>query len=550
MKKISTSKWLHSFSNFIKIQWALGLIFTSISALFFILFSYYISLCFSEYLIDKPFNLNYLLIASVSWFLKYLFSSLASFQNINAGEIVVTKMKENLIIPLFKNTKISPQNSADYYSRLTEETRAYFTSFIPSALASVVIGFICLIVFFSQDIFIGIILFFALFLIPLQMIAVGYGAEHIHEKHISLFLQYANTFYNRTQAISGIKNLGNFKQQYDFIKQKGEDLTAATMKVMRVAMLSSALMELFITLSIAIVAIYLGLSLLGYTPNTTLGRGYSYQKALFILLITPYYYVYFRKFVAAYHDRSRAIAAGDLLMNIEDEFSENDEFKSDINLEFDGFFINNVSFYYESEQHYALNQISFTFPKKGIVLMKGISGSGKSTLLKILSGYLSAQNGEILNNNSHKISSNQLKNWSVYMNQHPYIFDGTIRYNIELDEKLNDEEISSIINKTTLEKIVSQNEKGLETILHNNGISLSGGQRQLLSFARLLAHKKPLIILDEPTTSLDENTSIKIVETIKDLSQNHLIIVASHETIFEEITNEILTLNWGQHEQN
>ena len=175
-------------------------------------------------------------------------------------------------------------------------------------------------------------------------------------------------------------NLNNFKPQYKFLSRKSEELNQATTNVMRVAILSSAVLELFVTIAIAAIAIYLGISLMGIMNGQNYGKGYDFGTALFLLTITPYFFFYLRKFVSAYHDRNRALAAAELLMPLltlvdEDAFLDESEAIEDLN-------IDNLNFSYPDSPVKVLHNINQEFPNKGLVLIKGISGSGKSTLLK------------------------------------------------------------------------------------------------------------------------------------------------------------------------
>ncbi|MCD7977211.1 MAG: hypothetical protein LUG51_08645 [Tannerellaceae bacterium] len=131
----------------------------------------------------------------------------------------------------------------------------------------------------------------SLLVIPMQMIVIGIGAEELHKKHINLFVKYSAVFYNRLQTIAEIVNLDNFKPQYHFLAEKSKALNKATITVMRVAVLSSAVLELFVTIAIAAIAIYLGMSLLGIMNGPNYGKGYDFRVALFLLTLCPYFFL-------------------------------------------------------------------------------------------------------------------------------------------------------------------------------------------------------------------------------------------------------------------
>ena len=228
---------------------------------------------------------------------------------------------------------------------------------------------------------VALILLISLLVIPVQMAVIGIGAEAIHKKHIQLFLKYSAVFYNRLKTISEIVNLNNFKSQYRFLSRKSDELNEATTNVMKIAVLSSAVLELFVTIAIATIAIYLGMSLMGIMNGPNYGKGYDFGTSLFLLTITPYFFFYIRKFVSAYHDRNRALASAELLMPLLSSMTEKQV--ADQNETFSSLTISELSFSYPDSPVKVLHNIHHQFPKKGLVLVKGISGSGKSTLLKI-----------------------------------------------------------------------------------------------------------------------------------------------------------------------
>ncbi len=157
------------------------------------------------------------------------------------------------------------------------------------------------------------------------------------------------------------------------MSRKSEELNQATISVMRVAILSSAVLELFVTIAIAAIAIYLGFSLMGIMNGPNYGKGYDFGTALFLLTITPYFFFYIRKFVSAYHDRNRALAAADLLMPLLTRTPETPP--TDMDETFDQITISNLSFAYPDSPVKVLHNIPSTSPKR-TGTDEGISGSG------------------------------------------------------------------------------------------------------------------------------------------------------------------------------
>ncbi len=541
VKQESASKWLGKRMSGERGTYAIASLCTLLSASSFVVFSWYLSIFASEWLDNGVVRPNTLLLASAFLAGRYLFAYMESRLNYRAGNAIVADIKKRLYPVLLKNSKLDSTSSALYMTKISDDLKPYYAFFVPYSVATVVVSLLLLVICFWIEKWVAIILMVSLLVIPMQMAVIGIGAESIHKRHTQLFLKYSAVFYNRLKTIAEIVNLNNFKSQYNFLSRKSDELNKATTNVMKVAILSSAVLELFVTIAIAAIAIYLGMSLLGIMNGPNYGKGYDFGTALFLLTITPYFFFYLRKFVSAYHDRNRALASADLLMPL--LVKESEPFVADINEEFEVLKIEGLNFSYPDSPVKVLHNIHHTFPQKGLVLIKGISGSGKSTLLKICTGSLSAEEGVVsVNGKDNQWSRQWLDTNSSYMNQYPFILDGTLRYNLFLKKEASGKEVFPDF----MNLILSKKENGWDTVLSHNGTQLSGGERQLVTLARMMLHPAQIAILDEPTANLDENTTEIIINEIVNMSRNRLVIVASHEQRFESVANTIVNLNWGE----
>lgn len=518
--------------------------FTILSAGCFVIFCWYLSEFAASWLNEGVILPNTLLLALLFLTGRYLLAHFASLFNYNAGNIIVSKIKKELYPILLNNSKQDSVSSTLLVTRVSDDLKPFYAFFIPYAMASVMVSSFLLVICFWVEKWVALALMVSLVVIPMQMIVIGLGAESLHKKHINLFLKYSAVFYNRLQTIAEIVNLDNLKPQYRFLSKKSKELNNATTNVMRVAILSSAVLELFVTICIAFIAIYLGMSLLGIMTGPNYGKGYDFRMALFLLTLAPYFFFYLRKFVSAYHDRNKALASAKLIIPILNDavrmqHSDTDEALRD-------FEINGLNFAYPDSPVKVLHNINLKLPTKGLVLVKGISGSGKSTLLKLCTGSLFAQEGSIsVNGKSNEWSHQWLRVNSSYMNQFPFIFDGTLRYNVFLD--LNN--TSEDVYPEFLDKILAKKEDRWQAQLSHNGKQLSGGEKQLVTLARMMLHPRPIAILDEPTANLDEDTVGIIIPQIMKLAENKLVIVASHEKMFDAVADSIINLNWGEQMQ-
>ncbi len=540
----SPSLWLTKWITVATTYYVLASVLTLMSAACFVVFSWYLSVFAAGWLTNGNISPRSLLYATVFLTGRYVFAHFSSITSYRAGNKIVSRIKKKLYPKLLNNSQSDSISSTLLVTRVSDDLKPFFSFFIPYAISSVLVGVLLFVVGFWFEIWVGIILLITFVVIPMQIMMIGVGAESLHKKHIELFMKYSAVFYNRLHTIAEIVNLNNLKPQYWFLSEKSKTLNNATTSVMQVAILSSAVLELFVTIAIAAVAIYFGMSLLGIMPGSSYGKGYDFHVALFLLMLAPYTFYYLRKFVSAYHDKNKALASAKLIMPILNYTSEiTFEVESENLQTLHTLEINNLSFAYPNSPVKVLHNIHMKLPTRGLVLVKGISGSGKSTLLKILSGSLIVHEGLVsVNGIGNNWSAQWLKSNSSYMNQFPFIFDGTLRYNVFLGKETETEGQYPAF----LDRVLARKENGWQSVLSHNGKQLSGGEKQLVTLARMILFPKPIAILDEPTASLDIETVKIIVEQIEKLAQNKLVIVASHEEKFEAIASTILSLNWGE----
>lgn len=534
----SATRWLGKRMSEAKNTYIAASVLTLWSAVSFVFFGWYVSVFAADWLVTGTIAPQQLMLALVFLAGRYGLAYFASLSNYKAGNLVVARIKKALYPKLLTNNRIDSVTGTLLVTRVSDDLKPFYSFFVPYAIASVVVSLMLLGVSFWFEMWVGFVLLISFFIIPMQMIIIGIGAENLHKKHIDLFVRYSEVFFNRLNTIAEIVNLNNFRPQYRFLEAKSRELNKATTNVMQVAILSSAVLELFVSISIAAIAVYTGMSLLGFMAGPNYGKGYDFQIALFLLTLAPYFFFYLRKFVSAYHDRNKALASAKLLMPVmaDDEVVLNidtDEQLKTIEIE-------NLNFSYPDTMVKVLHNIHLRLPEKGLVLVKGISGSGKSTLLKILAGSLNVDEGMLtVNGHDNAWSEQWLRDNTSYMNQFPFIFDGSLRYNVFLDKET--ETYPEFLNK-----ILKKKEEGWNTQLSHNGKQLSGGEKQLITLARMMLHPRPVAILDEPTANLDATTASIILEQIEKMAADRLVIVASHEDKFDAIANTTLNLNWGE----
>lgn len=378
-------------------------------------------------------------------------------------------------------------------------------------------------------------------LIVLFMIVLGYAAQSKADKQFGNFQHLSNNFIDSLRGIDTLKYFGLSKRYSRSIFTLSENFRKKTMNVLKIAMLSTFALDFFTTLSIAVVAVYLGFALL---------RGeMQLFPALGILILAPEYFLPIRNFAGDYHatlDGKNAFKRINQLIDAPKEISEElalTDWDNDAELK-----IKDLNYQYpEGAQIGPINLDLKGNLKVGII---GMSGSGKSSLINLLSGFLTPSEGEITIEGQAAKTMN-IPDWHkqmVYIPQNPYVFTASLRDNIAFyTPEATDEEIKSAIHIMGLDDLVAELPEGLDTIIGQGQRVLSGGQAQRIALARaLLDHSRQVMIFDEPTAHLDIETEIDLKERMLPLMQNKLVLFATHRMHWVKEMDYILVMNHGK----
>ncbi|MCO6560700.1 MAG: cysteine/glutathione ABC transporter permease/ATP-binding protein CydD [Gilliamella sp.] len=385
-------------------------------------------------------------------------------------------------------------------------------------------------------------------LIPIFMILVGMGAADINRRHFKALAYLSGHFLDRLKGLNTIRLFNQGEKQTNEIAIASEDFRIKTMQVLKIAFLSSAVLEFFTSISIAIVAVYFGFSYLGefdfgaYNGTVTLFAGF------FALMLAPEYFQPLRDLGTYYHAKAEAIAAAD---NIESFLSKkiapkqvNDNI-TNIKLteplktiEADNLIV------LSNEQQPIVGPLSFSLQAPFKLALIGTSGEGKTSLMQVLLGFLPYQGSLKING----IEFNQLdiNDWQLqvsWIGQNPYLINGTIRENILLGKQnATNHELDNVIAKTQLTEVIAKLPQGIKTQVGEDAVRLSVGQAQRIALARAMLKPCQLLILDEPTASLDK-------QTIQNLDQQHIApnsITITHQTDDMEDFKQIWQLANGK----
>lgn len=385
-------------------------------------------------------------------------------------------------------------------------------------------------------------------LIPIFMILVGMGAADINRRHFKALAYLSGHFLDRLKGLATIRLFNQGDKQAKQITQASEDFRIKTMQVLKVAFLSSAVLEFFTSISIAIVAVYFGFSYLGefnfgsYNSTVTLFAGF------FALILAPEYFQPLRDLGTYYHAKAEAIAAAD---NIETFLSQQQPKQASHNLQ------TNIEFKQTLQTIKATNLIvmsseglpivgplTFTLKAPFNLALIGTSGEGKTSLMNVLLGFLPYQGS--LTINDIEFSQIEIKTWQQqisWIGQNPYLINGTVRENILLGKQnASEQELEAVIKKAQLLDVIAKLPSGIDTQVGEDAVRLSVGQAQRIALARAMLKPCQLLILDEPTASLDK-------QTVQQIDQQNIAIntiTITHQNEDMQQYNQIWQLSQGK----
>lgn len=429
----------------------------------------------------------------------------------------------------------------------------YMSTALPRTVALVTVPFVLLAVIVFQDWVSALIALLVFPAIILQMVLIGSTAQEEAGKQHREYQRLANHFIDSLRGIDTLKYFGRSNEQADRVYETSEKFRIATMKTLRTATLSGAVLDAFSTISLAAVAVMLGFRLVD--GSITL------LPALFVLVIMPDYFRPIREFASDYHatlNGKNTLTQVLEVLGCSAETVAKKESRTP-GLQVDApklepwqklsvLTFKHIGISYEGET--ALKDVSCSFGgfrKYGIV---GPSGCGKTTLAQLLAGVLQPTQGSIVVNN-HAIETLSMSSWRkqvAYLPQSPHIFSTTLRNNLTFYQPdATEEEIAHALELVGLTSLVTELPKGLDTVVGEGGRSLSGGQSQRVALARAVLHRTCLVLVfDEPTAHLDIETEWELKQRMLPLMEGKLVFFATHRLHWLSEMDEILLLEDGQ----
>ena len=371
---------------------------------------------------------------------------------------------------------------------------------------AVIMPLVVLAVIFSVNVVIGVSLLITLPVVPLFMIIVGKGAASLQRKHFVALERLGGLFTDRLSALPMLASFRAHAHQLALLENASETLNARTMKVVGVAFLSSSVLDFFSTLAVALIAVFIGFSLLG---EISLGPAIEFSEGLWILLSVPLLLSEMKRLGQYYHQKAEAQSARDALQPLTDSHSD-----GPVSAQTDEF--TGACFEHFSIVNPALEAESLSIFPGDHIRLTGASGAGKTVLLEALAGQRQA---------SHRLTANL-----VWLNQQPVLLPSSVRDNLCLGKTIEDERLYEVLEQVELEHWLVLLADGLDTLLTETP-PLSGGEAQRLCLARILLRDADVWLLDEPTAHVSDAQHQHLSQLIHHCAKGKTVIWASHKSL-------------------
>jgi ATP-binding cassette subfamily C protein CydD len=383
-------------------------------------------------------------------------------------------------------------------------------------------------------------------LIPLFMGMIGQHARAANERQLGKIGTMNGFLLDRLQGLTTLRLFGGVERTAEGLRDAAGDIHRSTMSVLRLAFLSSAVLELFSALGVAMLAVYVGFNLLGYFDFGTYGTPLTLAGGLYVLLLAPEFFQPLRDFAAAYHDRAAALAASREIGRILDAnapsllgayspsphassaWGEGTCGASDAT----DVCLSNVTLRFAAMGRPALRDVSLAIRPGEHVALVGPSGSGKSMLLGVIAGLVRPTAGEVAVGGAPLTDANA-DGWRqrlAWVGQRPAFMRESVQANLTLGRPTpSTAVIEDLAVRLGAEPVIGKLPRGLATVLGENSEGISGGEAQRLALVRAALADADVILADEPTEHLDTETAEVVISGLLQIAEGRTLIVATHD---------------------
>jgi len=410
----------------------------------------------------------------------------------------------------------------------------YFSRYLPQLGLAVVVPVAVLARIVTEDWVSAAIIVGTLPLIPVFMVLIGWATQSRMDRQWRLLSRLSGHFLDVVAGLPTLKVFGRAKAQAESIRRITGEYRQATMRTLRIAFISSFALELLATLSVALVAVTIGMRLVHGEMDLYVG--------LVILVLAPEAYLPLRQVGAQYHAAAEGLAAAEEIFEVLETPAP---VPGTVAVAEGGVAFEGVTVRYPGRSADAVTDVSFTVEPGETVALVGPSGAGKSTLLNALLGFVRPAAGRVLAGGVD-LASADLEQWRsriAWVPQRPHLYAGTIDENVRLARPdADDAAVHRALADAGALEFVEALPAGTGTVLGEDGAGLSAGQRQRLALARAFLADRPVLLLDEPTAALDGETEAEVVAAVRRLAAGRTVLLVVHRPALLAVADRVVRL--------
>ena len=467
----------------------------------------------------------------------------ASAASANAGNDVKQELRQRLYEKLTRlgssyHEKVPTAEAVQVAVEGVEQLEVYFGKYIPQLFYSILAPITLFVVLAFVSLKASLVLLICVPLIPLTIMGVQKLAKRLLGRYWGIYTELGDSFLENLQGLTTLKIYQADEQKAQEMDQEAEHFRKITMKVLMMQLNSIIVMDVvaYGGAALGIIAV-----LREFAAGTV-----SLGGTVTMILLSAEFFIPMRLLGSFFHIAMNGMAASDRLFAILDleEGQAGEECLGDGPA---SVIFRDVCFSYDGERQ-ILDQVSFQLPENGLISLVGTSGCGKSTIAGLLTGRNRGYRGTIRIGGKElsRIREDSLLSHVTMVSHNSYLFKGTVRENLLMAAPMaNEKEMEAALKKVNLYEFL-KSQRGLDTELMERGSNFSGGQCQRLALARALLHDTPIYIFDEATSNIDAESEEQIMKVVRELSQNHCVLLISHRLANVVDSQSIYVLSGGR----
>jgi thiol reductant ABC exporter CydD subunit len=415
----------------------------------------------------------------------------------------------------------------------------YYSRYLPQLALAVIVPLTVLVVVWSQDWISATVIAVTVPLVPILMALVGWTTRHRTDRQLRTLQLLSGHFLDVIAGLTTLKVFGRSKAQIATIREVTDRYRRTTIATLRLAFLSSLVLELLASVAVALVAVSIGLRLLHGQVD--------FETALFVLILAPEAYLPLRLVGANYHASAEGLSAADQIFAVLQEPLPARGTRTDVpNPGVTGLVIEDLCVTYPDRERPALDRLSLTLEPGEVVALTGPSGCGKSTLLGVVLGLIQPDGGSVTVGGAD-LQSLDPDRWRAFVGwvpQRPHLFATSLRANVTLGRPdATSDAVWAAVRRAGLDEVVSRLPAGLDTRIGEDGAGLSAGERQRVALARAFLRDAPLLLLDEPTAHLDGRTEDQLIESVRRLARGRTVLLVAHRPALLALADRVVSLS-------